>query len=92
MSALPNFLMKFGRETDSSKKRPGISSLIIIGRPYACFEKELRRVFKGQKDVEFVVDRRFEQRRKRRQPVAMERRKAERRHSKTELLEVVILT
>jgi hypothetical protein len=84
--------MKFDRETDSPEKQPGISSLIIVGRPYAHLEKELRRIFKEQNDVEVVVDRRFGQRRKRRQPVALEKRKAERRLSKKELLEVVILT
>ena len=63
---------------------------IIIHRPYAHLEKELRRAFKGQEDVKVTVDKRNGERRTSPQPVAADRRRADRRTPKEELVEVVI--
>ncbi|MBI4011604.1 MAG: hypothetical protein HY359_04790 [Candidatus Rokubacteria bacterium] len=63
---------------------------VVIRRPYAYLERELRRTFEGQEDVRVLVDRRSGERRTSPQPVALERRRAERRRSKAEVLEVVI--
>ncbi len=64
---------------------------IIIRQPYAYLEEELRRAFKGQEDVRIVVDRRSGERRRSQQPAALERRKADRRTPKEEVIEVVTL-
>ena len=50
---------------------------IIIQRPYSHLEKELRSVFKGEKDVKIIVDRRFDERRTTQQAVEVERRRCE---------------
>jgi hypothetical protein len=65
---------------------------IIVRHPYAFLEKELRSVFKGQEDVTVIVDRRYAERRVKVQPVPMERRRADRRRSKEQLLEVLVST
>ena len=65
---------------------------IVIRQPYAHLEKELRRAFKGQEDVKVIVDKRNGERRTSRQPLELERRRADRRTPKEELVEVVIST
>ena len=44
----------------TSEEEAGIMS-IIIQRPYSHLGKELRSVFKGEKDVKIIVDRRFDE-------------------------------
>ena len=63
---------------------------IVIQRPYARLEKELRSAFKGEDDVKIIVDKRSGERRKRLQDIAVERRKDDRRRPKEELAEVAI--
>ena len=63
---------------------------IVIRRPYAHLEDEVRRVFAGREDVKVVVDRRSGERRATQQPVSVERRRADRRRAKEELVEVLI--
>ena len=63
---------------------------ILIRRPYAYLEKELRTAFDGQEDVKVIVDRRYRERRESSQPVALERRRADRRRPKEELVEVLL--
>jgi len=65
---------------------------IVIMQPYARLENELLSAFKGQKDVKVILDRRHEERRKRPQAVAIDRRKTDRRSPKEELVEVLIST
>ncbi len=48
------------------------------------------RACEGQEDIRVLVDRRSGERRTSRQPVGLERRRAERRRSKAEVVEVVI--
>jgi hypothetical protein len=89
MSQLPGFLLRIAKATSSLEGGPGVMS-IIIRRPYAFLEKELRSAFEGQKDVEVMVDRRYRERRTRRQAVESERRRADRRRPKEELVEVLL--
>ena len=63
---------------------------IIIRQPYAYLEKELCSTFEGQEDVKVIVDRRYGQRRTRTQTVELERRGADRRRPKEELVEVLL--
>jgi len=62
---------------------------IVIRRPYAHLEDEVRRVFAGREDVKVVVDRRWGERRASQQRVSVERRRADRRRAKEEQEELV---
>jgi hypothetical protein len=85
----PGFLMAFTTALPLAAEGGGVMS-IIIRRPYAFLEKELCSVFKGQEDVKVIVDRRYAERRTKAQPVKLERRRADRRRPKQELLEVAL--
>ena len=91
MRSSPDFQLKISKEINSSGRGFGITSIIIC-QPYAHREKELRGAFKGEDDVEVMVDRRYGERRKKKQPITLERRRSVRRRSKEDLLEVVIST
>ena len=84
------FLMAFAKALPLPAEEAGGMMTIIIRRPYSFLEKELRSVFKGQEDVKVIVDRRYAERRTAIQPVELERRHADRRRPKQELLEVVL--
>src|SRR5437667_12845698 len=64
--------------------------LLIVRRPYAHLEDRLRRAFEGRDDVEVIADQRRGERRMSDRGAPVERRRAERRTSKEEILEVVI--
>lgn len=89
MSQLPEFLLRIAKATSPPEKGPGVMT-VIIRRPYAYLEKELRSTFEGQEDVKVIVDRRYRERRTKIQPVEIERRGADRRGPKEELLEVLL--
>jgi len=89
MNALPGFLMRIAKATSPRKKGTGMMS-IIIRRPYACLENKLCSTFEGKEDVKVIVDRRYGERRTRTQSVESERRRADRRGSKEELVEVLL--
>ncbi len=91
MSFLPKFLLKTVKAVPTSEEEAGIMS-IIIQRPYSQLEKELRSVFKGEKDVKIIVDRRFDERRTSQQAIEVERRLADQRQQNEELVKVVIST
>ncbi len=91
MNFLPKFLLRIAKTVPTPEEGAGIMS-IIIQRPYAQLEKELRSVFKGEKDVKIIVDRRFGERRTSQQAVEVERRHAEQRQPKEELIKAVIST
>ncbi len=89
MGALPIFLLTVLQAL--SGPDPGRGTMyVVIRAPYAHLERELRRVFEGQDDVRVLVDRRAGERRTSRRSVELERRGAERRRSKAEVVEVVI--
>jgi hypothetical protein len=63
---------------------------IIIRQPYTHLLKEMCKTFGGKEDVQIMVDRRRDQRRRKKQPVKLERRQADRRRPKEELVEVTL--
>ena len=90
MTVFPGFLMKIAKATDPPEPGAGMMS-IIIRRPYAYLDKELYSTFEGQEDVKVLVDSRHGERRTRTQSVELERRQADRRGPKEELVEVLLL-
>ena len=91
MSIMPGFLLRISKATSPLEQGAG-GMTIIIKRAYAYLEKELRNAFEGQADVKVIVDRRRVERRKSSQPIALERRRTDRRSPKEELVEVVLST
>ncbi len=91
MSFLPKFLFKIVKAVPTSEEKAGTMT-IIIQRPYSHLEKGMRSVFKGEKDVKIIVDRRIDERRASQQTVEVERRHAEQRQPKEELIKAVIST
>ncbi len=89
MSSMPEFLLRIAKATNPPQGGPGVMS-IIIHRPYAHLEKELNRAFEGQEDVKVTVNKRNGERRTSPQHIAADRRRADRRGPKEELVEVVI--
>ena len=91
MSYLPQFQMRITKVTNLSEERCGTTS-IVIRRPYAHLEKDLRSAFKWIEDVKVILDRRYGERRKSQQSVTLERRAADQRRQKEDLVDVVIST
>ena len=89
MSSVPGFLMRIAKASSPPEKGAGMMS-IVIRRPYAFLEKALSSTFEGQDNVKVIVDRRYRERRKSKQPVGLERRRADRRDAKHELVELVL--
>jgi hypothetical protein len=89
MTALPEFLLAIATRTSAPEKGAGAMT-IIVQRPYARLERELRSTFAGQKHVTVIVDRRLGERRVTGQPVAVERRRADRRMPKQEMVCVLL--
>jgi len=88
---LHDLLIRITKAAKSSEKRSGIT-YIVIRRPYAYLEKELRSTFKEQEDVKIIVDRRISERPNIQQAVKLERRRSDRRRPKEQIIEVVIRT
>lgn len=63
---------------------------IIVPRARAYLADLLVKAFEGREDVEIIVERRQGERRTQKVPVAFERRWAERRRPKEEVIEVVV--
>jgi hypothetical protein len=63
---------------------------IVVPRHRAYVADLLRKAFEGREEVEILVDRRQGERRTRQRPVTLERRRADRRRPKEEVIEVVI--
>ncbi len=88
---LPHFLFRIFRGVSTSEKGTGIMS-IIIRKPYAHLEEELIKTFKGQKDVQVIVDKRYGERRNTQQDIEIERRHDNRRQPNEEIVDVVLST
>ena len=91
MSFPPKFTMRIAKKAHLSEEEAGIMT-IVVQQPYAHLERELRRAFKGQEDVKIILDRRQGERRKNTKAVGAERRRADRRYPKEEIVEVVVST
>lgn len=89
MSIIPNFIMTIVKASALAPQADGEMS-IIIQRPYAFLEKELKSAFKGQKDVKVIVNGRYGERREKTRPTSTERRRTDRRRPKEELVEVLL--
>ena len=83
--------MRIAKKDSLPEEGAGMMTVVVM-RPYARLEKELRSTFKGQEDVKVILDKRFRERRERRQNIAVEHRKDDRRRPKEELIEVAIST
>ncbi|MGV7224828.1 MAG: hypothetical protein ACQ9MH_25335 [Nitrospinales bacterium] len=90
VTRLPSgFLMKIISSPSGIEKSPCVMS-IIIRQPYTHLLKEMFKTFGGKEDVQIMVDRRRDQRRRKKQLVKLERRQADRRRPKEELVEVTL--
>ena len=85
----PGFLLHVVRVADGLHHNPGRMLLIVRG-PYAHLEDRLRRLFEGRHDVEVILDRRRGERRTRSQANQPERRRADRRTPKEEILDIIL--
>ena len=83
--------MRIAKKDSLPEESSGMMTVVVM-RPYARLEKELRSAFKGQEDVKVILDKRYGERRKRLQDIAVEHRKDDRRRPKEELVEVAIST
>ena len=90
-SVLPQFILRILKGVSPSEEGTGNMS-IIIRKPYAHLEEELTKTFKGQKDIQVIVDKRYGERRKTQQDVEMERRHANRRQPNEEIVDIVLST
>ena len=89
MSFLPSFLVRILKAaTHPEEGREKMC--IVVHRPYAYLQDELRQGFKGQGDVDVIVDKRSGERRAERKSMTVERRQANRRRTQREIVEVVI--
>jgi hypothetical protein len=64
---------------------------IVVRRPYAHLERELRRTFENHRDVTVVVDRRHRERRAPEHSRSDDRRRGDRRRSAEHIVEVHLL-
>ena len=89
MSFLPSFLVRILKAAthpeEAREKR-----CIVVHRPYAYLQEELRQGFEGQGEVHVIVDKRSGEQRAEREPVMVERRQTQRRRAQQEIAEVVI--
>jgi hypothetical protein len=89
MSFLPSFLVRILKAATYPEE--GREKLcIVVHRPYAYLQEELRKSFEGQGDVRVIVDKRSGEQRAEREPVTVERRQTKRRRAQQEIVDVVI--
>jgi hypothetical protein len=89
MNFLPGFLvriLKAAAHAEEGREK----MFIVVRRPYAYLQAELRQGFEGQGDVHVLVDRRSGNRRAGQEAVTVKRRQADRRRAQQEIVEVVI--
>ncbi|SRR5712691_1317613 len=89
MEFIPTFFLSILAAAGESEHNPA-RMLLVVKRPYAYLEDRLRRAFEGRHDVEIIANRRRGERRMSDRGVPVERRRADRRTPKEEMLEVVI--
>lgn len=89
MNPLPRLLLRIFRANPGLVENRGMA-YIVIRRPYAHLEEELR-PFEEQGDIRVIVDNRHGERRLNQGRSPVERRSADRRRDREELLEIVIL-
>ena len=85
----PTFSARVVSATEGFKHNPG-RMLLILRRPFAHIEDQLRRAFEGRDDVVIIRDRRRGARRRITGPFPGERRHTERRSRTEDVLEIMI--
>ena len=91
MEFLPGILVSIVRARNNPGHGPGGGTMYLIIRPaHAYLEETLRRAFEGQENVKIIVDRRSGERRTTNRAVASDRRQADRRRAKEQLVEVIV--
>jgi hypothetical protein len=90
MPVFPDLAMKISKSVGSLKEAEDMA--IIIQRPYAHLEKEMRRTFSNGNKARVIIDRRMGERRGFVKDMSNDRRRSDRRATKEELPEVVINT
>jgi hypothetical protein len=90
IKVMPESLLRIVKATQKFERGAGLC-LSSSGGHMPTLKRMVQR-FQGEKEIKFIVERRYDERRKRRQAVAIERRKDDRRRPKEELVEVVIST
>ena len=86
---VPTLVARVFSATEALQHNPG-RMILIVHRPYAHIEAHLRSAFEGRDDITIIGDRRHRVRRMIAGGVRDERRRADRRVRKQEVLEVVI--
>jgi hypothetical protein len=86
---LLDLLLLITKDVHPTEKGPR-EMLIVIQRPYSHLREELVTTFKGQSEVNVIVDRRRGDRRVKAEPFQIEQRRADRRSLKEKMVEVLI--
>ena len=87
-SKIDAFIMRMLKSLKPSTRSAG-ETIVVVHGPFASLIPDLLNVFKGDRDVQVIADRRSGERRTKNEPVSLDRRRTERRERKAELLEVV---
>ena len=87
-SRIDAFVMRMLKSIKPSTRAAG-QTIVVVRRPFVSLIPDLLTVFKKDRDVQVIADRRSGERRRRKETVSLDRRRSERRERKAELLEVV---
>ena len=87
-SNIDAFMMRMLKSIKPSTRSAG-QTIVVVHGPFASLIPDLLNVFKGDRDVQVIADRRSGERRTKKGPVSLDCRRTERRETKPELLEVV---
>jgi len=87
-SRIDAFMMRMLKSPKPSTRAAG-QTIVVVHRAFVSLIPDLLNVFKGDPDVQVIADRRSGERRTKKEPVSLDRRRTERRERKAELLEVV---
>jgi hypothetical protein len=87
-SRIDAFMMRMLKSLKPSR-RPAGQTIVVVHHPFASVIRDLLKVFKGDRDVQAIADRRSAERQTNKEPVSLDRRRRERRERKAQLLEVV---
>jgi len=87
-SRIDAFMMRMLKSLKPSTRAAG-QTIVVVHRAFVSLIPDLLNVFKGDPDVQVIADRRCGERRTKKEPVSLDRRRTERRERKAELLEVI---
>jgi hypothetical protein len=87
-SRIDAFMMRMLKSLKPSTRAAG-QTIVVVHQPFISVIPDLLKVFKGNRDVQVIADRRSAESRTKEEPVSLDSRRTERRERKAELLEVV---